>query len=95
MSDTYLLNRIVDNSIFVARQDYSSQESIHLINEIYSENKLNDMGVILNGTSATGNYGYGYGYGTNYQKRQNRRAIPKLTLGDKINDWYHKLVDKD
>lgn len=95
VSDTYLLNRIVDNSIFVARQDYSSQESIHLINEIYSENKLNDMGVILNGTSATGNYGYGYGYGTNYQKRQNRRAIPKLTLGDKINDWYHKLVDKD
>ncbi len=97
VSDTYLLNRIVDNSVFVARQDYSSQDSIHLINEIYNENKLTDMGVVLNGTSATANYGYGYGYGygTNYQKKQNRRAIPKLTLGDKINDLYHKLFDKD
>lgn len=91
VSDTYLLNKFVDNSIFVARQNYTSQDSIKLINDIYNEKRLNDMGVVLNGTPATSNYGYGYGYG---HKTNKRKLMPKLSFGEKLEDFVQKLFEK-
>lgn len=93
VSDTYLLSRVIDNSVYVARQDYTPHEASNLINEIYEEKKLKDMGVILNGTPATSNYGYGYGYGSDYRRKQSKRAAPKITFGDKINDLLYKLFN--
>lgn len=70
VSDTYLLNRIADNSIFVARENYTPKDATELINEVYEEDRLNGMGVVLNGTSTTSSgYGYGYGYGSNSRKK--------------------------
>ena len=90
VSDTYILSRIIDNSVFVARQDYTPHESCQLINDIYEEKKLKEMGVVLNGTSAASGYGYGYGYGSDYRRKQNQKAAPKFTFGDKINDLIYK-----
>ncbi|MFV0471156.1 MAG: GumC family protein [Paludibacteraceae bacterium] len=91
VSDTYLLSRFVDNSVFVARQDYTSNDSCILINDIYKENRLKDMGVVLNGTPATSNYGYGYGYGSDYRRKLSEKAKPRPTFGDKINDLLTNL----
>ncbi len=63
VSDTYLLNRIVDNSVYVSRQGYSPKEVTELINEIYDNKKLNNLGVVLNSVDDVSNYGNGY-YGT-------------------------------
>ena len=64
VSDTYLLNRLVDNCIYVARENYTPRDACDLINEIYEHKKLNNMAVILNGVSEnSSNYGYGYGHG--------------------------------
>lgn len=94
VSDTYLLNRVVDNSVFVARQNYTSNDSCQLINDIYDQKKLNDMGVIINGTDSNSSYGYGYGYGSDYRKKQIKKAIPKLTFGDRINDILYNIFNK-
>lgn len=91
VSDTYILCKLVDNSVFVARQDYTPHDSINLINDIYEEKRLKEMGVVLNGTSATSNYGYGYGYGSDYRRKQSKKAAPKFTFGDKINDFLYKI----
>ncbi|VBB48649.1 Capsular exopolysaccharide family protein [uncultured Paludibacter sp.] len=96
VSDTYLLSRVVDNSVFVARQDYTPNDSCQLINDIYEEKRLNDMGVVLNGTPATSSYGYGYGYGygSDYRRKQSQKAAPKITFGDKVNDLFYKIFKK-
>jgi len=62
VSDTYLLNRLSDNVLFVCRQDYTPREATELINEVYQKGSLNSMGLILNGVDKAGEYGYGYGY---------------------------------
>jgi capsular exopolysaccharide synthesis family protein len=59
VSDTYLLNRLVDNCIYVARQDFTPREACGLINEIYVANKFNKMSVVLNGTDERIGPGYG------------------------------------
>jgi capsular exopolysaccharide synthesis family protein len=82
VSDTYLLNRLVDNCIYVARQNYTPREACTLINEIYDHKKLNDMAVILNGTSESSGYGYGYGYGEKTTKKKEYEN--KINLINKI-----------
>lgn len=69
VSDTYLLNRVVDNSVYVSRQGYSPKDVTELINEIYDNHKLNNLGVVLNGVDDVASYGNGY-YTTpeNYKK---------------------------
>jgi len=59
VSDTYLLNRVVDNCIYVVRQDFTPREACGLINEIYAANKFNKMSVVLNGTDERIGFGYG------------------------------------
>ena len=71
VSDTYLLNRLVDNCIYVARQNYTPREVSSLINEIYEHKRLTGMSVILNGTDESSGYGYGYGYGKTNTKKKN------------------------
>ena len=78
VSDTYLLNRLIDNSIFMTRQHYTPKEATELINEIAESQKLKGISVILNGTNEISGYGYGYGYGsksnsdTKYIKKMNK-----------------------
>ncbi|MFZ4581627.1 MAG: polysaccharide biosynthesis tyrosine autokinase, partial [Paludibacter sp.] len=60
VSDTYLLNRLSDNVLFVCRQDYTPREATELINEVYQKGNLNGMGLILNGVDKENAYGYGY-----------------------------------
>lgn len=60
VSDTYLLNRLSDNVLFVCRQDYTPREATELINEVYQKGNLNGMGLILNGVDKEKAYGYGY-----------------------------------
>jgi len=62
VSDTYLLNRLSDNVLFVCRQNFTPREATELINEVYQKGNLNGMGIILNGVDKEREYGYGYGH---------------------------------
>ena len=61
VSDTFLLNRLTDNSIYVSRQEYTPREMCTFINDIYDSKKLHNMSVVLNGTDESLSYGYGSG----------------------------------
>jgi len=68
VSDTYLLNRLIDNCVFVARQNYTPRDMCDLITDIYKNKRLKNMAVILNGTDEK--TGYGYGYDKNYHTNE-------------------------
>jgi len=58
VSDTYLINRIVDLSIYVTRQNYTPKDVTEMINDIHDNSKLNNIGLILNGVDDISGYGY-------------------------------------
>ena len=82
VSDTYLLNRLIDNCVYVARQNFTPREACSLINEIYEDKRINGMAVVLNGTNESSGYGYGYGYGKGSKSKKDYNK--KINLLNKI-----------
>jgi len=74
VSDTFQLNRLVDNTICVARLKYTPKEALHFINHIYESKKLKNMATVLNGTNDVSHYGYGYKSEKKYKYRYRETA---------------------
>ena len=58
VSDTFLINRVVDLSIYVSRQNYTPKDMIETINDIHNNQRLTNMGLVLNGVEEMAGYGY-------------------------------------
>ncbi|MBR1564677.1 MAG: polysaccharide biosynthesis tyrosine autokinase [Paludibacteraceae bacterium] len=66
VSDTFLLNRVTDMTIYVSRADYTEVEMADYVNQVYEQKRLKNIACVLNGVKASAaGYGstYGYGYG--------------------------------
>lgn len=67
VSDTQILNRVTDATMYVCRVNYSNKGSLRYANELMEKNRLNNMVLVVNDVDRTqrgyGYYGYGYGYG--------------------------------
>ena len=68
VSDTFLLNRVADMTIYVTRANYTTFDLIDFLNQTHEQQRLPKMVAVLNGVDAK-EIGYGYGYGYGYQKR--------------------------
>ncbi len=62
VSDTYLLDRIADATIFVCRYKYTPNEMVDYINQVIEQKRMHNVSCVVNAVNAS--YGYGYGYGT-------------------------------
>mgnify|MGYP002855842623 CR=1 FL=1 len=69
VSDTFLLNRVVDMTIYVSRADYTEIDMADFINQVYEQKRLNNIACVLNGVKAS-NAGFGYSYGYGYGKSE-------------------------
>jgi capsular exopolysaccharide synthesis family protein len=68
VTDTLIIARVADASVYVCRADYTAKNDLNLVNSLYTEGKLKNMSLVLNGVDMTKRkYGYYYGYG-NYGK---------------------------
>lgn len=64
VSDTFVLNRIADLTMFVCREHRTPLEMTEAINEYYRTKRFTKMACVLNGVKQQRRtYGYGYGYG--------------------------------
>lgn len=67
LADTQVIAQHVDANCFVVRAGLMERALLPELEQLYKENKLKNMGVILNGTmGADGRYGYGHRYGYGY-----------------------------
>ena len=76
VTDTLLVGRVADLSVYVCRADYTRKAEFTLINELAADNKLPNICTVINGLDLQKNkyvyyYGYGkygkyYGYGKRY-----------------------------
>ena len=62
VSDTFLLDRLADMTIFVCRYKYTPSEMIDRINEMIEQKRMHNVAGVLNGVKGL-KAGYGYGYG--------------------------------
>ena len=64
VTDTLLIGRVADLSIYVCRADYTRKAEFTLINELAENNKLPNLCIAINGLDLRKKkYGYYYGYG--------------------------------
>ena len=64
VTDTLLIVRVADLSVYVCRADYTRKNEYTLINELIDGNKLPNLCTVINGLDLKKRkYGYYYGYG--------------------------------
>lgn len=72
IADATISNRIADLTIFVARAGRLDRRQLPEIEQLYKENKLHNMALVLNGADLRRRYGYygyyGYAYKYGYEK---------------------------
>ncbi len=71
VADTSIIARWADMTLFVVRSGLMEREMLPVIDSYYTDHKLNNMALLLNGTTVAygGKYGYhryGYRYGYHY-----------------------------
>lgn len=64
VTDTQLISRVADLSVYVCRADYTHKSDYELINDLHHNNKLPNLCTLVNGINMEKrNNGYYYGYG--------------------------------
>jgi capsular exopolysaccharide synthesis family protein len=68
VTDALLVSSYTDFYLFVVRQRYSSKNSLSLVEELYKNENIRQIGIVINDISVSGYYGYGlrYGYSVGY-----------------------------
>src|SRR5688572_3812309 len=85
VSDAMTLGNFADATLYIVRQGYTYKKQISLIDELYHENRLPKISIIINdvklkpgyGYYGYGRYGYGYGYGGGYYEVEQGQDTPK------------------
>ncbi len=67
VSDSFILNKYCDTSIYVIRQRHTLKSQLDFINDISENSRLNHLGLIINDMKTGGKYGNAYGYSETYK----------------------------
>jgi capsular exopolysaccharide synthesis family protein len=88
VTDTSLLSKFADSTLYVTRADYTDLRLLPHIKEYYTEKKLVNMGLVINAIPETGinayrygytyGYAYGYGYGYGYGEAPTKKKFWKF-----------------
>jgi Mrp family chromosome partitioning ATPase len=73
VSDTFLLKRISDLSLYICRASYSDKRNLEYLNSIKKDDLLQKLYIVINDVDIESKrYGskYGYGYGYGYKAKQ-------------------------
>ena len=64
VTDTVVIARVADLTVYLCRADYTPKSSFELINSLSSQKKLPQICIVINGIDMSKKkYGYYYGYG--------------------------------
>lgn len=63
VTDPLLIAHFADAFIYVVRANYLDKRLLQVPEQLYQEQKLPNMSILLNDTDVSKGYGYGYGYG--------------------------------
>lgn len=76
VSDSKIIATLADATIYIIRQRFTVKKQLPFINELYTQQLLPNVGILVNDVKIGGinsyyGYGYGYGYGYSYNYSYN------------------------
>ena len=91
VSDTRLISKFADITLFVLRVDFTEKRLLEFSKELNNKHELKNMGYILNAVGANSssekyNYGYGYGYEATMEPKKNKSDSYKNKLIRKLKN---------
>ncbi|TRX15882.1 GumC family protein [Flavobacterium franklandianum] len=79
VSDTLIISKFADTTLFVVRKGVTDKKLINYIFKLDKNEKLNNVGIVINCVDFSRSYGYNYGYGYGYDEVEKKL-------------WYKKSV---
>jgi capsular exopolysaccharide synthesis family protein len=80
VSDTLLIDRVADITLYITRADVTDKRNVELINRLHNEKSLKRIYIVVNDVDVDAQrysykrkYGYGYGYGYVYGYGSNKK----------------------
>jgi capsular exopolysaccharide synthesis family protein len=100
VSDSMTLGKFANCTLYLTRQGHTFKKQVALIDELYQENKLPKISIVINdvkvkpgyGYYGYGRYGYGYGYGekSSYYEEDVTPPTPFERLMKKFKKFFKK-----
>lgn len=102
VSDAMTLSKFADCTLYLVRQGHTFKKQVVLIDELYREDKLPKVSVIINDVKVKPGYGYygygrygygyGYGYGSSYyeEEKQPTTRMERLLKRFDIRRWFRR-----
>ncbi|HEU4575137.1 MAG TPA: polysaccharide biosynthesis tyrosine autokinase [Chitinophagaceae bacterium] len=98
VSDALTLAQFADATLYIVRQGHTFKKQVGLIDELYVQQKLPKLSVIINdvklkagyGYYGYGRYGYGYGYGESYYAEE----TPLPSFRQRLFGWLNPFGRK-
>ena len=66
VTDALLLAPYADLTLYIIRQGYTDKSQLELLDELYVQGKLPNLGILVNDIKKQKGYGYGYNYAYGY-----------------------------
>ncbi|HTN06095.1 GumC family protein [Agriterribacter sp.] len=100
VSDAFTLSTFADASLYIVRQGYTLKRQLSLVEDVYQQKRLPNMGLVINDIKTQGRYKgyygygggsyYGYGYGYGYAQAGDYFEVNKRTS----RNWWYKWIKK-
>ncbi len=97
VSDGISLAKYCNSTVYMVRHNYTLKKQISLINDLYTQNKLPRLSIVINdiktniGYGSYYGYGYGYGYGFGLDKKSKNSYFEVENYG---KNWFKRLFGK-
>jgi len=78
VTDTLLLTESADLTMYVVRAHYLDKRMLAVPREMYTENRIKNMSMVINDVDFSKGYGYGYGYGYGDHHNSGNNFFKKL-----------------
>lgn len=69
VTDAQLLSKYADLTLYAVRQGYTFKDQLEIPQEIYVNQKMKNIAILMNDVKNNKSYGYGYGYGVEVEKK--------------------------
>ena len=76
VSDTLLIAHLSDVLLYIVRAEFTEIKLLDHVKKLKEFNKIDNMGIVINGLSSKGKYSYNYGYGYGYSAaKENKKGL--------------------
>jgi len=87
VTDAQLLGEYADFCLYVVRHNFTEKSQLEIVEDLNANNRMKQLGIMVNDIKTGNGNGYGYGYGYNYGSYGHDE---RAGMGRKFKSWFKK-----